>query len=349
MSLAQDLFQVLTVRRRASAADHRLRQAAADALTTVLDVVVEVQERYAAAQSHEALLPVLLERRELLDKLVAVARARLQAQEGTRSDLSTLQAQGVELDVDIAEARRALREDRLRLARLIGEPSGTASWRLDAWDRPAISTNDESRWIEAALAHRPEAQSAAWRLAALGDDRAIAALSPWESAGAGAAAERDDDWTVGPSVSTPLPVFDTGQARRARITAEQVEARHELTLANRRIVEEVRIALQSLIAQEGNLHRIESELIPLQQQRRQQAEDAYRAGVTDVTALFLAEHDLREAQSKTLEVEHQISVSLARLQRAAGGPGPAAAVTSASLSQPMPRTHTNEPSSGTLK
>lgn len=324
VSLAQDLIQAFKIPRQSSAADNRLRQAAADAVTVALDTVAEVQERYVAVQTLESLVPVFAERRELLDKLVATARARLEAQEGTRSDLTTLEAQRVELDVDIAEARRQLAEERLRLARLIGEPSGAAAWRVDPWTAPALSSPVEARWIDAGLKNRPEVQSAAWTLAALGDEAALTRLLPWEGLGAGVDAQRDDDWTVGPSVSTPIPVFDMGQARRARVTAKQIEARHNLTLAKRQVVEEVRVAFQSLAASAANLNRVQSELIPLQQQRRQQAEDAYRAGQTDVTALFLAEQDLRAARAKAIEVEQQMSVALVRLQRAVGGPGVAA-------------------------
>lgn len=326
VSLAQDLIQALKIPRQSSAADNRLRQAAADAVTVALDTVAEVQERYVAVQSLESLVPVFMGRRELLDKLVATARARLEAQEGTRSDLTTLEAQRVELDVEIAEARRQLREERLRLARLIGQPSGRADWRVDPWTAPAFASTVEARWIDVGLQSRPEVQSVAWTLAALGDDAALTRLLPWEGLGVGVDAQRDSDWFVGPSVSTPVPVFDMGQARRARVTAEQTEARHRLTLAKRKVVEEIRVAFQSLDASAANLRRIQSELVPLQQQRRQQAEDAYRAGQTDVTALFLAEQDLRAARAKAVEVEQQMSIALIRLQRAVGGPGVAASL-----------------------
>jgi outer membrane protein TolC len=233
----------------------------------------------------------------------------------------TLEAQRVELQVEIDRARLTEREERLRLARLIGEPSSTAGWILDGWAAPSIGDEPESSWIEAGLRHRPEVQSIAWRLKALGDDEALARLLPWDGASAGVEAQRDDEWFAGPSVSVPVPVFDTGRAQRDRVAAEQLEARHDLTLARRKVVEEVRIAFQTLAASRDNLRRIQDELIPLQRQRRQLAEDAYRAGQTDVTALFLAEQDLRVAQSQSVEVERQAAGALVRLQRAVGGAG----------------------------
>jgi outer membrane protein, heavy metal efflux system len=335
-SIAQDFVQALQIPRRAGAADNRLRQVAADAVTTALDVTSEVQERYTAAQASAALVPLLQERLSLLEKLAATAKARLDAGEGTRADVATLNAQRVELLVEIDGVWLTEREERLRLARLIGEPSAAATWILDAWSSPSIGDQPEASWVDAGLQHRPEVQAIAWRLKALGDDEALVRLLPWEGASVGVDATRDDDWFVGPSVSTPIPVFDMGQARRARVTAEQIEARHDLTLAKRKIVEEVRIAFQTLAASKTNLSRIQGELIPLQQQRRQLAEDAYRAGQTDVTALFLAEQDLRVAQAQSIEVERQAASALVRLQRAVGGPGVAASMAQSPTSPTPP-------------
>lgn len=335
VSLAQDLIQTLRIPRQSRAADHRLRQVAADAVTVALDVTSEVQERYTAAQASATLVPLLEERLSLIEKLVATAKSRLDAGEGTRADVATLNAQRVELLVEIDGVRITEREERLRLARLIGEPSAAATWTLDAWASPSIGDQPEASWVDAGLQHRPEIQAIAWRLKALGDDEALVGLLPWEGASVGVDATRDDDWFVGPLVSTPIPVFDTGKARRARVTAEQIEARHDLTLAKRKIVEEVRVAFQTLAASKSNLSRIQIELIPLQQQRRQLAEDAYRAGQTDVTPLFLAEQDLRVAQAQLIEVERQAANALVRLERAVGGPGVAASMAN-STTPPIP-------------
>lgn len=324
-SLAQDLITALQIPRRASAADNRLRAAAADAVTVAIDLTAEVQERYVSVQALDALIPLLEDRGTLLGRLIDVARARYDAGEGSRADVTALEVQRVGLDVEVDAVRLEQREERLRLARLLGEPSSEASWALEPWSVAAAPSEPESRWVAAALARRPEVQAVVWRLAALGDDEAVARWLAWEGAELGVDAQRDDDWTVGPSISTPLPIFDTGQARRARITAEQMEARHDLTLARRRVVEEVRIGYQGLAAGRANLGRIQNELIPIHERRLRLTEEVYRAE-NDITPLLLAEHDLREARAKAIDVERRAAVALVRLQRAAGGPGVAAAV-----------------------
>lgn len=331
-SLTQEFVEALQIPRRSSMADNKLRQAAAEVVTVAIDVASEVRERYAAAQASAELVPLLRDRLVILERLVTIAKSRLDAGEGTRSDLAMLLAQVVELRVDIDQGVLAEREERVRLARLIGEPSSDASWTLDSWTAPSAELQSEARWIERALQHRPEIQSITWRLRALGDDEALAGLTPWEGANVGADFARDNASFAGPSVSTPIPIFDMGQARRARGMAEVVEARHDLTLARRKVVEEVRVAYQTMAASTANLARIRGELIPLQESRRQLAEAAYRAGQSDVTALFLAEQDLRLSQAKAIEVERRAATALVRLERAVGGPG----VASTLMTSPAP-------------
>lgn len=338
-SLAQDLISILRVPKQASAADNRLRQASAAAITATIDAVAEVQERYVSVQALEQLLPVFEQRRTLVSRAVDLANARLSAGEGIRDDVAILDTQRVELDVEIAETTQELRDERLRLARLIGRPSGAASWKLEPWTPPVLTDSPEAAWIDAALRSRPEIQESMWALAALGDDLALTRLLPFDGTSAGVQAERDGQWQVGPELSIPIPIFDMGQARAERVTAEQVEARHELVQAKRQVIEDVRRSWKSLSQTHENVRRVREQLVPLQEQRRSLADASFRAGQTDVTALFLAEQDLRAAQAKAVELDRKAAIAAIRLQRAVGGPGPSAVLmtsTADNLSMPNP-------------
>lgn len=326
-SLAQDLISILKIPRQSSAADNRLRQASAAAITAVIDAVAEVQERYVSVQALEQLLPVFEQRRTLVSKAVDLANARLTAGEGIREDVAVLNTQRVELEVEIAETAQELRDERLRLARLIGRPSSAAAWKLEPWTPPALTNTAEAAWIDAALHSRPEVQERSWVLAALGDDLALTRLLPFDGTSAGVSAERDGSWGVGPEVAIPIPIFDMGQARSERVTAEQIEARHELVQVKRQVIEDVRRSWESFAQTRENVRRVREELVPLQEQRRSLADAAFRAGQTDVTALFLAEQDLRAAQAKAVDLDRKTAIAAIRLQRAVGGPGPATALT----------------------
>lgn len=350
LTLAQDFVEALKMPRKISAADNRFRESAADALTVALDTVAQIQLQYADAQSASELVPLLESRVGLLDKLVGVSQDRLDAGEGTKQDVVTLRSSRAQVGVDLEAARLADRQNRLRLARLIGEPSSPATWALDPLASASPVPASENLWIASALANRPELQSISWRLAALGDDFSLAKASIWDGASVGVDSQRDDQWFTGPSVSTPLPIFDTGKARSDRARAETIEARHDFTLASRKAVEDTRVALRTFSSSTETLARVETDLIPLERSRLELARDAFDSGQADSTALFLAEQDLRVAQIREIETRRQVARSLAELQRAAGGPGVSAPLltaraTSTANAPATPNTPTPTPTS----
>jgi outer membrane protein TolC len=328
-SLTTDLLAILQQPTRTRAADRRLRATAADALASVLDVIAGAEEAYDAARSLDAQVAVLADRRALFDRLLNVARARLDAGEGTRLDVTAAQGERLAAEAQLAERDLQRRTKRLALARLIGRPSMAADWQLDPWQPPASDGTEEAAWVAAALANRPEIQARRWELAATGDEAALAGSDVWKGLEAGAEFERDVTWSGGPSVATPVPLFDWGQAARAKAKAAQVQARHELTKARRIVVEETRAALATLVTSQAALARVRGELVPLQQQRRQQAEALYRAGEADLTSLLVAEQGVQDAREREVLLSETAASALAKLHRAVGGRSVAAALADA--------------------
>jgi outer membrane protein TolC len=318
--IATDLLSILQRPRRSSAAGHRLEAEAASALAAALDVVAEVQELYARIQALDALAPLLEQRLAGLVRLVEVAQARLELGEGTRQEVTALAAERAGLAIELSEQRLALHQARLSLARRLGEPSADASWRLDAWSSPGILPTAEAPWIQASLTARPDLMAIEWELRARGDEAALAGASSLEGLELGVAAERQGGWAIGPSAATPLPVFDTGDARKDRARAAESEARHRLTEAQRKAVEEVRSSLAALAESQASLPSVEGELIPLAERRRSAVEQAFQLGLVDVTALLLAERDLQTARARRVTLEQAVSLARIRLERAVGGP-----------------------------
>ncbi len=319
-SLSADLLDILQRPRRSSAAAHRLEAEAASALSTALDVVAEVRDLYANVQVLEELLPLLESRLSVLDRLREVAQARLDLGEGIRHDVTTLDSERMELAVEASRRRQELRVARMALTRRIGEPSGAATWQLDKWEGPPAVPTVEAAWIEAALRARPEVLAIQWEIQARGDEAAIAGWGSWNGLAVGIDEERSDgDYSIGPSVSAPVRIFDRGGARERRASAFELEARHRLVEAQRAVVEEVRTSLVSLSGSQQNLDRVVRELIPLQERRRAEIDEAYRLGHVDVTALLFAEQALQETQTLRVGLEREVSTALLRLERSVGG------------------------------
>ncbi|MBC7896852.1 MAG: TolC family protein, partial [Cytophagaceae bacterium] len=272
----------------------------------------------------------------VLDRLGEVAQARLDAGEGTRHDVTSLQSERLQLSVESAQRRQELRLARIALSRRIGEPSGAATWQLEPWAGPAALPTEEAAWIEAALRVRPEILAIEWELRARGEDAALASWSAWDGASVGADAERDGDWSVGPALSTPLPIFGGSSARKERASALESEAGHRLTEARRTVVEEVRSSLATLSGSQANLDRVTGELIPLQDRRRSEVEQAFRLGQVDITAVLIAEQALQQAQGLRVELEREVSTAHVRLERAVGGHAAFALLISDNARSPQP-------------
>ena len=321
--LTEDFIALLTRPGRIEAADNRLRATAAEAITTVLGALAEVKERYTSVQSLDALMPVLEERRNLIAKLLKLAQDRLNNGEGTQLDITTLDTQRLELEVDIAEKKLERRRERLSLTRLIGRPTDAPDWQLSPWEVPPLQAASEMAWMETALTRRPEIESARWELAALGVEKRLTRFAPFDGADASIESERDSDWSVGPAINVPLPFFDWGQAKRAKASALRIEAVHKLTKSRRQVIEEVRKSYAEFDATRETLELVRAQLLPAQQQRRTQTEAAYKNGQTDITTLIIADQDLQATRTKLIELQQKTSSAQIRLERAVGGPGAA--------------------------
>ena len=336
--LSGDLIALLRRGRSMSAADHRLRAAGADSLSTALDIASRVQDAYLNAQALDAELGNLEERQRLNRRLLDLATDRVNAGESPRLDVLTLDARQAELETDTIQKEAERTDQRLTLARLLGQPTSAASWQLAKWDAPVHISGTESQWIVAALVARPELQSRTWELAALGDDASISGLGLLDGTSVGAAAERDPDWSVGPAVTVPIPIFDMGQEKKRRASEAVIVARHQLTQARRQAVEEVRRAWASLAASTRALAKVQNELLPAQTKRREQAEIAYRNGAADITTFLLSEQDLQTSRAKLIEVQRNVSLAMVRLQRAVGGAGVAGRMQAPAATRPITAT-----------
>ena len=320
-ALATDLMAILQRPRKISAADAKLRAAAADVLTSVCDIVAEAQEAYYSAQALSDELAALEERRKLADRLVQLGQARLNAGEAASLDVIALQTQLMQVDVDLAEKRQDLVEARLDLARLIGRPSSAADWAISPWSALPSVASAERAWVERAMRERSELRAKQWEMAGLGEEVALARWAQWEGTDVGAQTEWDQKWSVGPQIAAPLPIFDWGQAKRDKASASLDEARHQTTLLQRQIVQEVRTQYSSYRATLANLAMARDQLLPLQERRAAQAETSYKAGETDIANLLLAEEDLLDVRVKVVDLQKKAAVARVKLQRAVGGVG----------------------------
>jgi outer membrane protein TolC len=334
--LSTELVKILQRPRRISAADASLRGTSAKAITTTLDVIHQTQQHFFDAVGLRRETEILTERTNRIGQLLKVAEARLAAGEGTQLDVATLKAEQSTAAIDLREASLKLSQANIALAHRIGQPRGRIDWHLSTPLITQITLRGESDAIAHGLRARPEIQADRWQLTALEDQSALARLAWLEGAAAGLVAEHEesefegtgglsrgftssDDWSLGPSLALPLPIFDWGQAKRAKARAQAIAARQRLTQTTRQVAREIRQAHHAAAQLMTTASRARTDLVPLHEERVRLARVVFDAGQEDVTNLRLAELDLLEAQLKLLRLDHRTTLAIIALYRATGG------------------------------
>ena len=332
--VTEDLLAILTRPARSHVSDARLRAATADALSAVLMTVSEVQSTYVAVRTIDEELAVFVERSRIIDRLADVARTRLQAGEGTRLDVLTLDVQRLQLEATAADKQleRASSGWHWRICWVgpRGMPIGSWPRGMPRRRSPGPKRHGSRRPWRAGPKSNPN--SGNWRRWAM--NSTLARWSSWDGLSIGAEAEKDIVWSAGPAIAAGIPLFDTGVARRDKAGAAVMAARHELVGARRGAVEDVRKALATFRLAQTALAKTRDELLPLQNQRREQSEAAYRAGETDLTTLLIAEQDLQDTREKLIELREKSSVAYINLQKSVGGSNVAGTLDRGPATQP---------------
>ena len=317
--LAAQLVRLLQRPRHISAADAALRAASARAITVALQVMHETQQDYFEAVALRRESAILTQRTARITELLRVAEARLAAGEGTQLDVATLKVGLATANLDLRETARAIQAAQFALAYRLGQPRGRIDWNLATPLYTQVAMRGEPDAIAHGLRVRPEILADRWQLAALEDQTALARLAWLEGAAAGLDTERDSDWSLGPSLALPLPIFDWGQAKRAKARAQAIAARQRLTQTTRQVVREIRTAHHAVVQLMTTTRLARTNLIPLHQERVRLAKAVFDAGQEDVTRLRLAELDLLEAQLKLARLEHRTARAIINFDRATGG------------------------------
>ena len=322
--LAQPLLELLSRPARARAADARLRVAAVEAVAAAIDALHAARMAYAEAVAADARVGVIGKQGELLDRLLSLAESRQEAGEASSLDVVGFKARRAALDAEAIGLRADRRAARLRLLRLVGSPSASVDFDLEAAD-PDPLAGTEAEHLAVALQRRPEVQAGVFELAALGHDVDRAGWSLLEGIEAGVSSETEGSTAIGPAVAGPIPLFDFGGQRRAAARAAALAEAHRLVGVRREVIEEVRRALTASDAARDAAALIAGTVLPLAQDRVDQTRSAFEAGFAGVTDVLLAQEDLLQAERTGIDARFRRDAAEADLRRAVGGV-PASAV-----------------------
>lgn len=223
LDIAQDFLDVLTLPMRKAIAEAEYDAARLRVTAAVLDLAAGVRAVFYQAQADAQAIDMMQQVVIATDASLDAARSLHAAGNITALELDRQRAIHEESRLLLADAETALLADRERLNSLMGLWGTATRWRLqqrlpEVPDELLDIANVERRAIE----HSLDLAITRYRIKGiaqlLGLTEATSLIPELEL---GLSSERDGgDWSTGPSIGLQIPIFDTGQARRAGLRAE---------------------------------------------------------------------------------------------------------------------------------
>jgi len=323
LDLAQDFVSLLYAPLRTGRAEAAFEAAKLHVTAVVVDMAGEVRSAFYEYQAAE-------QAREMRSTVLAGTQAsfelarRLRAAGNTR-ELDVLNEQDLyeQARVDLALAEEVVVQARERLNALMGLWGGQTSWRAEAM-LPSLPAEDpspesvERRAIEQSLdlgIARREIEIAA---RALGIAKPFGWLTDTE---VGVAAERDGDgsWSVGPSFSLPVPLFDQGQGAVGKAQAQLRQASERYHARAVEVRSRVRAAHSVVLSARARARYYQEVILPQRQRIVEETQLQYNGMQVSTFQLLQVKRNQVEAGASFIEALRDYWVARTRLEQIMGG------------------------------
>jgi cobalt-zinc-cadmium efflux system outer membrane protein len=322
-NLLLDFIQALEIPLRKRVAKAALEAAKLDVAQAVVNLAADVKAAYYTLLGAEQMLDLRQTVARATQYSAEIAERQREAGAIRRLDLANEQALYEQARLDLARAEVEVLADRERLNALLGLWGPQTSWRIPPRLPDLPPEKLPARGLESlAVSQRLDLAAArqdAERVAhALGLTR-VEALIPTGLIGPESEREPEGEWTVGPAIEFPVPIFDQGQARVATASAElrQSLERHRALAVE--IRSEVRRAWTRMESARRRAEHYPKVLLPLRREIIQETQREYNAMLAGVYQLLQAKRDEIEAGRSYVETLTEYWVARAELERAVGG------------------------------
>ena len=255
----------------------------------VLNLAFEVQERYFNIVATEKKIVLMEDFVEACDAAQLISAGQLER--GTINSLERDRRKNELLEAQLELSRMRLEDihHRQHMNVLLGvsplQSSWTVSGQLFSLPEDEISTSD----LEAiALTQRLDLKDAYLELERLERMRGLTEWWTHTDGTVGISAERDPEGArnLGPTLAGSLPLFNYGQADRARLSAQYQQKLHLLEALSLQIAAEVRSAKEQLMIHRSLVETYQKQALPLQRQIVSMSQRFYNAMALGVYQLL---------------------------------------------------------------
>jgi len=323
LALAQSVIDTLFLPLRRRIALAQFEQATLTVTDEVLNLLTDVKTAYYTAQAAEHIHGFRQAIVEAAQAAAELAKRQYAAGNIRDFDLANEQAAYEQAQIELARSTADLAAAREHLNQLLGLTGPEAvAWRMAAQPLELPAADPRPDELETlALSQRLDLAIVRQETAALQRRLTVASLGVVPDATVAINSERDPNGSrvLGPMWEVPIPVFDVGQADRARLKAQLRQGAHRLAAMEVAARAQVRTSYERMAAEREVAQRYRDQLIPLRQQIVTSSLRHYNYMLIGAVQLLMAKQNEVTAQKEYLEAVRDYWMARAQLERAVGG------------------------------
>ncbi|NMO14620.1 TolC family protein [Pyxidicoccus fallax] len=292
-----------------------------------VSLVAQVREAFGRALAAGAQVELAAEAVELAGQALQAAEERYREGDASRIEVNTarVEAGRARRERLVAEGRRKVALGALML--LVGLEADE-SVAVQGTLEPASTgpLPELSQWMTRARDGRRELVVAREELRAAEAGERLAAREAIPSPRLGVAYNREEDaHIVQGTLGLTLPLFQRNQAERGAARARAIQARAALEGMERRVAQEVQLAMERRRVADEALRSFTGEVLEAARENAELATEGYRAGQLDFLQLVLLRREALEARRGHIEALEELNAASAELERVVGAGLPALA------------------------
>jgi cobalt-zinc-cadmium efflux system outer membrane protein len=323
LSISQEFLDLLFLPARKRVAAAQFESVKWRVTAAVMNLSADVRAAWYTLAAAGQMLEM---RRTVLEAAAAAAELADRMREAntlSELDRANQQAMAEQVKIDLAAAEAEEREDRERLIALLGLSGEQSQWKITQRlpDPPAEDFRPQD--LEAsAVRQRADLIAAQKSVIAAGATLGVTEQSRlFPSLRLGVDTERDPGGqrVTGPTVSVPIPLFDTGSAAIARQQAMLRQSQQQYEALAVQIRSDVRRLCDRMIAARQRAELYRTVLLPLRHRVTRETQLHYNAMLAGVFQLLLAKQNEVVAGREYIESLRDYWLVRTELERAVGG------------------------------
>lgn len=267
--VVEDFLSVVLLPARKRIAAAQFEETKFRVASAVLDLAREVRDTFYGLEAARNVAAVVRTSADVAKASAEYAARLRKAGNLSELDATREQALAADLEVQLARAEGEVVLARQALARRLGPSSDARKWTVPNELPPIPKQEADLQDLErTALRQRLELAAARSQVDALREALGLARLSTWfPFVNVGVDAERDvgRSIVIGPTLSLELPIFDQGQAKRARLEAALQQGEKRLEALAVDVASELRSARAKLLLARQLVDLYRSVLLPLRE------------------------------------------------------------------------------------